>query len=260
MNQNFEEENGVETQRLHDADETRVYLAVDDNPENGRRCNTPPQMGGQRLGVAETGVADSGLPTVVPMANSSCQRGGHARTLEIIAATDCRDRQGDVVEAAGLDFENYRHNPVVLWAHYHQRPPVGRVNEIHVQNGCVHACVEFADTPFAREVYALYAGGYLNAWSLGFLPRRWERFPASQGGGCHVLEAEVVEISAVPVPANPEALTKALERMSSGAAAAGKSAELMPGGVGLLRAARAVAGVLGRLAGEAVGKACMQAP
>lgn len=134
------------------------------------------------------------------------------RTLSVTITTTARDRQGDIVEPAGLDFSAYRKNPVVLWAHDLTRPPVARCESIDVGPTGVTATIRFADTPFAREVFGLYAGGYLHAWSLGFVPIRWERIVHDDGtSGFHVHEAEVVEVSAVPVPANPEALTHALK-------------------------------------------------
>lgn len=141
------------------------------------------------------------------------------RTLEVVITTTRRDRQGDIVESRGLDFGEFLKTPVVLWAHDMDRPPVGKVLSVNVKPDRVEAVVQFADTPFGLEVFKLYAEGYLSAWSIGFIPKRWQRIEpddttaAEQGQplGFHVLEAEVVELSAVPVPANPDALSKALE-------------------------------------------------
>jgi len=128
-------------------------------------------------------------------------------TLEVVFTTSARDRQGDVVDPAGLNFAGFLKNPVVLWAHDQERPPIARVRSVSVQDTDVSAVVEFAATPFAQEVFSLYAEGFLSAWSIGFIAQETEPL---EGGGVHVLQAEVVEISAVPVPANPEALTKHL--------------------------------------------------
>ena len=128
------------------------------------------------------------------------------------------DRQGDLVEPEGLDFSNYFRNPVVLWAHDQSLPPVGRVLGLDRSADWVKGDVEFADTPFARELHGLYGAGFLRGWSLGFVARRWEPMPGAAldgEGGMRVWEAEVVEVSAVPVPANPAALTAALARTKS---------------------------------------------
>lgn len=137
------------------------------------------------------------------------------RTMEVTISTPSRDRQGDVVEPRGLDFKNFLKNPVVLWAHDSSRPPVGKVLAVEVNGEGVRAKVEFAETEFASEVFELYAGGFLHAWSIGFIPLRWERLSDEDGSaGFHIHEAEVVELSAVPVPANPEALTHALKSVN----------------------------------------------
>jgi HK97 family phage prohead protease len=73
--------------------------------------------------------------------------------------------------------------------------------------------VEFAVdvSPQARVAYGLYRGGFLNAVSVGFIPLVWEDArPEQVGGGCEwtrrYLSQELVEVSAVAVPANSEAL------------------------------------------------------
>lgn len=192
----------------------------------------------------------AGLPRTAPLAALAEVQDDRARVLQIVVSTARMDRQGDRIETGGLDFSNYLKNPVVLWAHDLQRPPVGKVLEVSRTADEVRAVVQFADTPFAREVYSLYAGGFLNAWSVGFLPQRWRRLREEEGGGYHIQQAEVVEISAVPVPANPEALTKALEQAAG--ARVGQATMAAPGAIGMQQAARAVAKLLGRLAGEAV--------
>lgn len=145
------------------------------------------------------------------------------RQVTATITTKNRDRQGDIVEPDGLDFASYLQNPVVLWAHEQNGRPVGKIINIQKADDSVQATVQFADTQIGNEVFELYAGGYLRAWSLGFVPKRWEKIEPQEGqiepqegkhGGFHVLEAEVVEVSAVPVPANSEALTHALKSAS----------------------------------------------
>ncbi len=202
-------------------------------------------------------VDSDALPNSAPVEVTASVSDRKERTLKIIVTTSRIDRQGDCIETSGLDFSQYLNNPVVLWAHDLQRPPVGRVLEILREGHAVQALVQFADTAFAREVFSLYAGGFLNAWSIGFLPQRWQRLPEEQGGGYHILQAEVVEISAVPVPANPEALTKALE-VTAGQKSAVRRGERPQRCVRTLRlaeAARAVADLLGTLTGKAIWKA-----
>ena len=145
-----------------------------------------------------------------------------SRTIDVIMSTNSVDREGDVIESHGLDFDSFLKNPVVLWAHDMNCPPIAKVIKVDVKPDRVEAVVQFAETPFAKEVFGLYADGFLNAWSLGFIPKRIDSIQpddANPGGyayagGYHILDAEVVELSAVPVPANAEALMKALKKTS----------------------------------------------
>ncbi|MFH0911723.1 MAG: HK97 family phage prohead protease [Planctomycetota bacterium] len=135
------------------------------------------------------------------------------RILGVTITTRERDREGDVVEPSGLDFSHFLQNPVVLWAHDLASAPIGRVLSIRILDERADAVVQFADTEAGRETYRLYAGRYLNAWSIGFIPKEWGRLPEDAEGrrGYHITAAEVVELSAVPVPANPHALTRDLK-------------------------------------------------
>lgn len=155
----------------------------------------------------------STLPTRTPVFGKALSADPSTRTLRIIVSTPARDRQGDIVEPAGLDFRAFLDNPVVLWAHDLTRPPIGRILDIDVGTTAVTATVQFAETPFAREVFDLYAEGFLRAWSVGFLPLEWERLDEEDGRGFRILAAEVVEVSAVPVPANPETLTRTVAQV-----------------------------------------------
>ena len=134
------------------------------------------------------------------------------RTLQAVMSTSVMDRQGDIVEPLGLDFTNYMKNPVVLWAHDLLQPPIARVSIVSTETGVPVASIQFADTVFAREIFELYSDGFLNAWSVGFIPKQFSRIETEEKYmGVHVRTAEVVELSAVPVPANPEAVTKSVQ-------------------------------------------------
>src|SRR5205814_6660098 len=54
-----------------------------------------------------------------------------------------------------------------------------------------------------------YKGGFLTAVSVGFIPLRWEDSPSSSSSSSmrrKYLEQELLEVSAVSIPANPNAL------------------------------------------------------
>ena len=150
-------------------------------------------------------------------------------TLTFVASTGGVDRHGDTVAPEGWRLDAYRKNPVVLWAHDYRRPAIGRAQSVWRDGGALLARLEFAPTEFGREVEGLYRQGYQQGVSVGFRPLRFEERRDARTGaflGIRFLEQELLEISAVPVPANQGAL---LERRG------GVAAEV----VGLLRGMRA---------------------
>ena len=138
---------------------------------------------------------------------------GPGPRLSFVLSTDEVDRHGDVISADGWNLESYRNNPVFLWAHDYARPVIGRALQTWSESRRLMAQVEFAPTPFAQEVAMLYAGGYQRGVSVGFKPLSYEERRHEKTGvviGIRFLEQELLEASAVPVPANRSALRRAL--------------------------------------------------
>ena len=134
--------------------------------------------------------------------------------LTFVLSTDDVDRHGDVVSADGWRLEAYLRNPVLLWAHDYRHPAIGRAVSVWTEPHCLLAKMEFAPNTFAQEVAALYACGFQWGVSVGFRPIRWEERRDARTGaflGLRYLEQELLEVSAVPVPANREALRRGAE-------------------------------------------------
>ena len=143
-----------------------------------------------------------------------------ARTLSFIASTDRVARDGDVIEVAGWRLDEFRRNPVILNAHDHASIPVGRAVRIEkvLNRTSPHLAVDvrFAEAdvnPDAERVYQGYRQGFLRALSVGFVvkasrqPDEREREERGMGPfGQIITAAELLEISAVSVPADPGAL------------------------------------------------------
>jgi hypothetical protein len=55
-----------------------------------------------------------------------------ARTMRFVASDESVDRYGDIIRASGWQLENFRKNPVLLFAHDSRQPPVGQVPSIEV--------------------------------------------------------------------------------------------------------------------------------
>lgn len=136
-----------------------------------------------------------------------------AAPMTFVVSSEEVDRHGDVVLAQGWRLESYRRNPVFLWAHDYSRPVIGRALSVWSEPGQLLARMEFAPTDFAREVAALYRSGYQQGVSVGFKPLRYEERRQDRTGaflGIRFLEQELLEVSAVPVPANRQALRRGL--------------------------------------------------
>ena len=165
----------------------------------------------ESLDAYRRGLTDA--PTVKRFMVNRAVTPNEDRPLTFVASDETIDRMGDMVRANGWDLTAYKRNPVFLWAHDYSRTPIGRSEWIGVDGTRLLATVEFAPTDFAKEVETLYRQRFLRAVSVGFRARAFTFRKGPQGAieGVEYTKQELVEISAVPVPANPQALSKAFE-------------------------------------------------
>ena len=118
--------------------------------------------------------------------------------IRFVASTEGIKRDGRELKMADWRLENYQRNPVVLWAHdyFGHQPPIGRA-EVAVQGQSLIADVTFdAGDAFARDIERKIRAGFLNAVSVG-----WQDVP----DGKRVWH-DLMDVSVVPVPADPAAL------------------------------------------------------
>ncbi len=134
------------------------------------------------------------------------------KMITFMATTKQEDRDRDIIIPEGGRFENYRQNPVFLWAHdwMGTRLPIGKSLAERILPGTgVEMDIQFDEKDaFAMEVYRKYKEGYLNAVSIGFIGKKWAwRNPdIGWAGGREYQEWEMLELSGCPVPSNPGAL------------------------------------------------------
>lgn len=128
----------------------------------------------------------------------------------VVGSTAAVDRYGESIDQASWDLKHFKKNPVILWAHNltlgEDRPPIGRATKVKVDGDSLVFDIQFdmAD-PFAADIFRKYKEKFLNAFSVGFIPHKIQR--SDEDGVPPVLmDNELLELSAVPVPANPEAL------------------------------------------------------
>lgn len=134
-------------------------------------------------------------------------------TLMIIdhaISDDAEDRDGDVIPLDAWKTQNFLHNPVVLDAHDHMAPPVGKCLKLYTEAGQLRAETQFAPTERGKMYFELYKQGFMRGFSVGLIPLELE--PRGEKG--HLIKScELLEYSCVAVPANPRALKSALEKM-----------------------------------------------
>ena len=139
---------------------------------------------------------------------------GNARALTFVASTENVARDGDIIETAGWQVASYLKNPVFLWMHDPFTPPIGKALSVKVGD-TLDIAVEFDNDEFADRIFGLYERGFLNAVSVGFLPMAHrkpddeERAELKLGPwGVVWTKTELLELSAVSVPADPGALVQ----------------------------------------------------
>lgn len=120
--------------------------------------------------------------------------------INFVAGSEGIKRDGLNLVMAGGRLDNYRKNPVVLWGHDYtgQRLPIGWA-EPSIRGPQILAAVTFdQEDEFARQVESKYRRGFLHTVSLGWNPLKMR--------GRDVAEWDLLDISAVPVPGDADAL------------------------------------------------------
>lgn len=137
---------------------------------------------------------------------------GDARTLTFTISTSSVDRMGDTIKVDGWKLDQYKKNPVVLWAHDASMLPVAKSSKVWTDGQKLKSIAEFTPQGMAKfndTVFEMYKAGFLSATSVGFAPLKYAFTDDPQRRyGIDFLEQELLEFSAVPVPANGEALVE----------------------------------------------------
>jgi len=139
-----------------------------------------------------------------------------SREVRVVASEESVDRYGDIVRASGWDLKHFKRNPVLLFAHDSRSPPIGMVSKVGVEGDKLIATAKFLPEgvyDFADTIWRIVKAGALRAVSVGFLPT--EKPIAIRDAtnehitGFEFVGQELLELSVVPVPANPQALSLA---------------------------------------------------
>ncbi len=128
------------------------------------------------------------------------------RQIRVVANSGKADRVRDTLKAAGCKLDNYRLNPIVLADHNPETPIGNFAPEI---KDALEGVITFAPkgvSAKADEYCGLYKAGVMNTVSVGFKPIAFE---PNKAGGIDFQEWELLELSCVAVPCDPQAVVTA---------------------------------------------------
>ncbi len=137
-----------------------------------------------------------------------------SRVVRFRASTPALDRHGTIVRTEGIDTTNFKNNPIFLWAHDGYDWPelenvIGTVENWEQDEKRFDIDAAFAPpsvNPKGEMALRMVRGKFLRAVSIGFY---------AKDAGYEIVEdhevyvyrkSELLEVSLVPIPANPEAL------------------------------------------------------
>lgn len=138
---------------------------------------------------------------------STCYRMAHRADtddpdgpIRFVVATEGRKADGIDLRMDRADLARYESNPVVLAFHDYWQLPVGRGENVTIEDGKLYADAVFdLDDPLGAQLDRKYRNGFMSAVSVGFdvydvddagVPGRWE----------------MLEFSAVPIPLDADAI------------------------------------------------------
>lgn len=149
-----------------------------------------------------------------------------SRTVTFIASDDTRDSAGTVLNQDNWDLSRFNKNGVIGYQHKvyggwddtdNPDNVIGKGNAyIEEKKLMVDITFEPAEiNPLAEKIYQKIMFGSLRAVSVGFLPIGRGRFGEGDDSDTYYFAGQqLLEVSVVNIPANPNALKKSLEAES----------------------------------------------
>jgi len=121
------------------------------------------------------------------------------------------DRENDVIQPEGWVLEHFKDGGPLLWGHDQSKLPIGRILWVKVDDGKLVGKAKFnGQTQLSTDVEKLVRSGDLTALSVGFRPLDMKM---NNEGGRNFTKQELLEISVVNVPANPDAVIHSIKSM-----------------------------------------------
>ena len=146
------------------------------------------------------------------------------RTVQAVVSTNRVDRDQEVVIPSAFEkwLDIFLENPVFCAGHQYVGPSgkstvIGHWIDLHITDDGLVGTVKFAETPLGEDYWQLYKGKHLRAFSCRWQTHQHEFRELDLGGGIMkrirvFTEVELLEISAVAIPANRDALAQIVKR------------------------------------------------
>lgn len=133
---------------------------------------------------------------------------------DVIISTESVNSYGSRVLTSGIDLEQYKRNPVLLWMHRRSweqgAMPIGRVENLRVEDGKLIGTPVFdQNDDFAKQIESKWENGFLRMASAGLEPIETTPDPALALPGqtrATVTRSKLIEVSIVDIGGNDDAL------------------------------------------------------
>lgn len=153
------------------------------------------------------------------VAGTRLRPGDNSRVITFIASTDGLDRHGTKILPMGINTERFDSNPIIGWGHDlyggwfstpDPRNVIGKSVALRRTEKRLETDIEFLGedvNPNADMIFKMVKAGAVNAVSIGFIPRKVEvEIDSAEREVPVIALSELLEISVVPIPSNPDAL------------------------------------------------------
>lgn len=145
------------------------------------------------------------------------------RSIEFVCSTGNVDRYEEIIDPSAFKelLPVFETNPVFLAGHQHssftgEPTVIGHWRDLKITSDGLVGKAHFANTPLAETYWQLYIENHMRAVSVGFITHEWEMREINKNKIRVFTKVELIEISAVAVPANREALARAASFVARG--------------------------------------------
>ena len=172
----------------------------------------------RRTAEPEVGALGTTRMFTGPVASKSIN--AEARTIDFTCSTGTIDRYGEIVEPEAFrrSLPQFMQNPAFPFGHSYDAssghlPTVGYWKSLAIRNNSLVGTAWFKPRGLGEECWQDYNDGVLRSVSVAFLTRAWEMRELVVDGVTQRVrvftDVDLIEISAVLIPANPEVRLRA---------------------------------------------------